>query len=1045
MVEKNRYRGGAIKAFGLLLLLVVSHTVLSANVCAKWFPMPAFNSMVVVLPIYDANMTEPDLDCDGIADSVDPDIDGDGVPNAHDAFPMDDTESVDTDGDGIGNNADLDDDNDGYSDTEEIAFGSDPLDANSIPVVVSNDGFVVSPLRGTSSQVSFAIALRHKPESNVTIIYHSEDETVAKPQKEHITFTPENWYRSQLVIVDIYEPQSSTEITFDPTVSDDAAYRNRVLEPVSIVSHQLKLFEPVDKIVYSEFNMSIPVGMAYVGDREANITVTLDAAPVGMKLDVDTGKLLWKPSVSEEGEDKTVTLTASDGTINDTKTFILHVAHPIPLATAVVDGKLVITDTNATLKGLSIEPLDGAVLSEYRLYRLPVDDVPALSEGERAVGERLLVKGNVGKKVKVRVPLHGLVATNELLTFHTKSYFGEGNWRRIDYDYDFNGTVDAPVYELTTKALFGVMAFTVKTQNQQQKTSKNRSQLKSVALQKSTSSIHCVPQTWSFLNLTDYDNQLCTFDDKPDFTLQVFNYPDTDISDITPIEEMASWVIKAQDKLIELGMPYRNYSAFSFQDDFAESHGETATYNKVKGSLFIDYPTIYNFSLSLIHTYLGYRATQITIYHEYFHQSQSLISNNTLNKPRAKWLIESGAVWFSDYADGNSGYVYMNLLPTGSDRRIFRDAIFDVSNIVFTGGRGFGQSGVTHKGSNSEYYDRSLFLEMVENYCPNFTNYIPYLFQKDINDPTSLQHLTNVINASNCNFGSSPTGQGNESRIETAILLYQYISDIKHLDNLINPNINVGKLGFADGTPYDFSSDEFMNLTLNDYHVKRYFSGLSKDTQARTAHIPKINSSLPRCQERYIRIKSEKTILVSLASSDTDFPDTPNTMLGDMKQINFGMVGKIDFTYFYSPTTGKQVYPEIYLTITDVVDDTSTLTPQNIEIGMGLRRNNLLSHIDGKDMCAEYVPAINQTTVTADGVIPSQYRDNSDISNYIDRIKITCLESGEVFNATVNPDGSWSTNIHITFNGNESRFSIEGYNASNTQRIIAYQGLVVEK
>jgi len=49
------------------------------------------------------------------------------------------------------------------------------------------------------------------------------------------------------------------------------------------------------------------------------------------------------------------------------------------------------------------------------------------------------------------------------------------------------------------------------------------------------------------------------------------------------------------------------------------------------------------------------------------------------------------------------------------------------------------------------------------------------------------------------------------------------------------------------------------------------------------------------------------------------------------------------------------------------------------------------------------------------------------------------------FNATVGSDGRWSTNIHITFNRNESRFSIEGYNASDTQRIIASQGVVIAR
>ena len=56
---------------------------------------------------------------------------------------------------------------------------------------------------------------------------------------------------------------------------------------------------------------------------------------------------------------------------------------------------------------------------------------------------------------------------------------------------------------------------------------------------------------------------------------------------------------------------------------------------------------------------------------------------------------------------------------------------------------------------------------------------------------------------------------------------------------------------------------------------------------------------------------------------------------------------------------------------------------------------------------------------------------------------MTCLESGEVFNAVIGSDGAWSTTINITFNDNKSRFSIEGYNASDTGRIISRQGLVI--
>lgn len=119
------------KFFSVVLPLVILSELASANACPEWFPMPTLDGLVVVMPIYDVSVTGPDMDCDGVLDSVDSDIDGDGVANASDPFPLNGSEWVDTDGDGIGNNADPDDDNDGDSDAVELAQGSDPLDASS--------------------------------------------------------------------------------------------------------------------------------------------------------------------------------------------------------------------------------------------------------------------------------------------------------------------------------------------------------------------------------------------------------------------------------------------------------------------------------------------------------------------------------------------------------------------------------------------------------------------------------------------------------------------------------------------------------------------------------------------------------------------------------------------------------------------------------------------------------------------------------------------------------------------------------------------------
>ena len=89
-----------------------------------------------------AASTPPDQDHDFIADADDEDRDGDGVDNREDAFPDDPSETRDTDGDGEGDQSDLDDDGDGYSDLDELAAHTDPLDPVSRPQDLDGDGIV---------------------------------------------------------------------------------------------------------------------------------------------------------------------------------------------------------------------------------------------------------------------------------------------------------------------------------------------------------------------------------------------------------------------------------------------------------------------------------------------------------------------------------------------------------------------------------------------------------------------------------------------------------------------------------------------------------------------------------------------------------------------------------------------------------------------------------------------------------------------------------------------------------------------------------------
>ena len=146
----------------LLASALFLSTITYANSCPKWLPL-ATGDMTIVIPIYNESITGPDMDCDGILDSVDTDIDGDGVPNTQDAFPTNSSESIDTDGDGIGNNADTDDDNDGLTDAQEIVNGTNPLNVDTDGDGI-NDKDDVYPL-DTNNQPNALIITLNGPET----------------------------------------------------------------------------------------------------------------------------------------------------------------------------------------------------------------------------------------------------------------------------------------------------------------------------------------------------------------------------------------------------------------------------------------------------------------------------------------------------------------------------------------------------------------------------------------------------------------------------------------------------------------------------------------------------------------------------------------------------------------------------------------------------------------------------------------------------------------------------------------------------------------
>ena len=107
-------------------------------------PDSDFDGAIDGLDAFPLDNTESlDTDSDGIGNNTDTDDDNDGYTDFLDAFPTDATEWADSDLDGIGNNLDSDDDNDGVADTED-AFphtASESLDSDNDGVGDNADAF----------------------------------------------------------------------------------------------------------------------------------------------------------------------------------------------------------------------------------------------------------------------------------------------------------------------------------------------------------------------------------------------------------------------------------------------------------------------------------------------------------------------------------------------------------------------------------------------------------------------------------------------------------------------------------------------------------------------------------------------------------------------------------------------------------------------------------------------------------------------------------------------------------------------------------------
>ncbi|MDA9120257.1 hypothetical protein N9J83_09005, partial [Opitutales bacterium] len=122
----------------------------------------------ITVRVYDEYNATYDKDFLVTVTNVVEDLDGDGIENHYD---------TDDDNDSILDDLDPDDDNDGFSDTDEIAYGSNPLDPNSVanafPNFLDLNGTTIFENQPIGTRVGQLIA--HDPDSNALLAFSFVD------------------------------------------------------------------------------------------------------------------------------------------------------------------------------------------------------------------------------------------------------------------------------------------------------------------------------------------------------------------------------------------------------------------------------------------------------------------------------------------------------------------------------------------------------------------------------------------------------------------------------------------------------------------------------------------------------------------------------------------------------------------------------------------------------------------------------------------------------------------------------------------------------
>lgn len=854
----------------------------------------------------------------------------------------------------------------------------------------ASPGIAVGAVNGNTASLNavaeFAVQLESAPAGEVTISVASSNEAEGKPDQSQLTFTSDNWFQPQTVVIrgtnpNVVNGEQNYQIVLGPAASSDPLYNGLDPEDVTLRGIELTLAAPgqLDGLV-ANLPAILQPQVRYTGNSLLSFALT--EAPNGMAIDLSSGLISWTPQQSDEGQSYSVGLVVNDGNKFAETTFNVTVLQPDPLAVEIEGNILRVVDENSTLNGMTITQLDGDnLLSQLNLGKLSVENAPSLPAWVTPLSDVFVVRGSFEMDVEIRFAVNTLPDNISIGSVNPYNYINVMDvasplWSPVGIEKGYEGTSEAPVLAVRLTGLQGLSVWSYAAPADTTASSEGIVKTRVLSsMSAAQTTITCEQQS---ANSELIDTYICTTTADPavKVTIEGFGSGESLWDGITK-ELMMGYIFDAQAWLTRNNLAYDK----EFKILVEESDGTWAGY--VSGG-----PPENGKVLHLARNdRSGTNWLRGTIVHEYFHHVQFHSDNKMAGKETTgwildgRWITEGSARWFQDeILDSFDTYDWVG--PRVAEVGI--DSLFAYNTI--------------NDKPRTSPYQRFAFFKLWTSKCPNFTSNFKSLLNIDqASDPSGIVNAVSLFGTFGCNFGDH-FGADKSATLEAALAYYNYATQFENKMSLLDSNEADTRFNF-DKPNYSFNA-YWSNVDLwisSGRKVDLLDVSNIPAAGAYSFKVPAVSGTLPAGKVAELIVESNQAILVSITSADSQFQGT--NAIGNRPHNWFSTADQ--HSYIYNNANGA--VPELFVTLVNADTDKAATVKVSFQIRDELTANPTITNYVTGDQ-------VTNRVITIQGELPAEVREAT--------TTVVVTVNGIATTIPMNPDGTYSAGAVVALGQN---------------------------